>query len=64
MKWITLKEYASRNGEDLSSVRSLAWRGRFPAKTLKRRKVAGRCVLIEVLEGTPWPARKKTKKGV
>lgn len=62
MTWQTLQDYAAANGKSRNSALSLAFRGNFPKGTIKRTMVGGRCVLIQIAEGTPWPARKWSKR--
>jgi hypothetical protein len=63
MSWQNLHDYAATHGKARNSALALAWRGVFPKATIKRTMAGGRCVLIEIKAGTPWPARNKAKNG-
>ncbi len=62
MTWQTLQEYAKANGKSRNAALSLAHRSRFPKGTFRKQRAGGRCVLIEIQAGTPWPARKWEKR--
>ena len=62
MTWQTLKEYAEAQGQKRGTVMLNIHRKKFPADCIQRIEVEGRCVLIQVKNGTPWPVRSYSHK--